>query len=78
VTTCFLLAGKYYLPGDPSHFTAWANLIAFGGSTTSDMAQRDVGYPLLLIIGGYLSDVLTKIVNGHPNSDIVQLLPSAY
>jgi hypothetical protein len=53
VTTCFLLAGKYELPGGASHFTAWANLIAFGGSTTSDMAQRDVGYPLLLVIGGY-------------------------
>ena len=24
---------------------------------------------------GYLSDVLTRIVNGHPNSDIDQLLP---
>jgi transposase len=27
---------------------------------------------------GYLTDVLTRIVNGHPNSDIDQLLPSAY
>lgn len=27
---------------------------------------------------GYLADVLTKIVNGHPNSRIDDLLPSAY
>jgi hypothetical protein len=26
----------------------------------------------------YLTDVLTRIVNGHPNSDIDQLLPWAY
>lgn len=26
----------------------------------------------------YLTDVLTKIVNGHPNRDIDQLLPWAY
>jgi hypothetical protein len=55
VTTCFLLAGKYDLPGGASHFTAWANLIAFGGSTTSDIAQRDVGYPLLLVMADILS-----------------------
>jgi transposase len=27
---------------------------------------------------GYLTDVLTRIVNGHRNSDIDQLLPWAY
>jgi transposase len=27
---------------------------------------------------GYLTDVLTRIVNGHPNSDIDQLVPWAY
>ena len=26
----------------------------------------------------YLTDVLTRIVNGHPNSEIDQLLPWAY
>jgi transposase len=26
----------------------------------------------------YLGDTLTKIVNGHPNSQIDELLPSAY
>ena len=26
----------------------------------------------------YLTDVITKIVNGHPNSDIDELLPWAY
>jgi hypothetical protein len=26
----------------------------------------------------YLTDALTRIVNGHPNSDIDQLLPWAY
>jgi hypothetical protein len=26
----------------------------------------------------YLTDVLTRIVNGHPNSDIDQLLPWSY
>ena len=26
----------------------------------------------------YLTDVLTRIVNGHPNRDIEQLLPWAY
>jgi hypothetical protein len=27
---------------------------------------------------GYLTDVLTRIVNGHPNRDIDQLLPWTY
>ena len=27
---------------------------------------------------GYLTDVLARIVNDHPNSDIDQLLPWAY
>jgi transposase len=27
---------------------------------------------------GYLADVLTRIVNGHPNSQIDELLPWAY
>jgi transposase len=27
---------------------------------------------------GYLTDVVTRIVNGHPNSDIDQLLPWDY
>jgi transposase len=27
---------------------------------------------------GYLADVLTRIVNDHPNSDIDQLLPWVY
>jgi transposase len=27
---------------------------------------------------GYLTDVITRILNGHPNSDIDQLLPWAY
>jgi transposase len=27
---------------------------------------------------GYLTDVITRIVSGHPNSDIDQLLPWAY
>lgn len=26
----------------------------------------------------YLTDVLTRIINGHPNRDIDQLLPWAY
>ena len=28
--------------------------------------------------GGYLTDVITRIVNGHPNSQIDDLLPWAY
>ncbi|CCE98523.1 hypothetical protein SFHH103_04032 (plasmid) [Sinorhizobium fredii HH103] len=27
---------------------------------------------------GYLTDVITRIVNGHPNSQIDDLLPWAY
>ncbi|WP_328518528.1 transposase domain-containing protein [Pararhizobium qamdonense] len=27
---------------------------------------------------GYLADVLTKIVNGHPNSQLEELLPWSY
>jgi hypothetical protein len=27
---------------------------------------------------GYLTDVITRIVSGHPNGDIDQLLPWAY
>jgi len=27
---------------------------------------------------GYLTEVLTRIVNGHPNSDLDQLIPWAY
>ncbi|QIG97733.1 transposase domain-containing protein [Bradyrhizobium sp. 6(2017)] len=29
-------------------------------------------------LDAYLTDVLTRIVNGHPNRDIDQLLPWAY
>jgi transposase len=29
-------------------------------------------------LAAYLTDVLTRIINGHPNRDIDQLLPWAY
>jgi hypothetical protein len=34
--------------------------------------------PIGLGQNGYLTDVLARIVNGHSNRDIDQLLPSAY
>jgi hypothetical protein len=40
---------------------------------SKDDKARIVGDPL-----AYLTDVLTRIVNGHPNRDIDQLLPWAY
>ncbi|TCU09603.1 transposase IS66-like protein [Rhizobium sullae] len=38
------------------------------------LSQYGSGTPLT----AYLSDVLTQIVNGHPNSQIDDLLPWAY
>ena len=40
-----------------------------------DQIHRLLGLPAAQ---AYLTDVLTRIVNGHPNRDIDQLLPWAY
>lgn len=53
VTTFFLVFGRYDFPGGAYQFIDWANVIVAGGSLSSDVAQRDIGYPLLLILGGY-------------------------
>ena len=49
-----------------------------------DKATSDVRRPLFKLndvdpdLLAYLTDVLARIVNGHPNSDIYQLLPWSY
>lgn len=42
------------------------------------MRQSQICKPIDIDPLAYLTDVLTKIVKGHPNRDIDQLLPWAY
>jgi hypothetical protein len=52
-TVFFLISLHYYFPGGAQHFIDWANILVTGGRANPDMAQRDIGYPLLLVLGGY-------------------------
>src|SRR3954447_11228036 len=49
----FLFTGTYLYPGGASHFLAYADAVLHGHTLPVDIAQRDVGYPLLLLLGGF-------------------------
>ena len=53
ITTFFLFTGMYYVPGGASQFTDWAQAIVHGTKLAPTVAQRDVGYPLMLLLSGY-------------------------
>jgi len=53
ITIFFLFVGTYFVPGGANHFTIWAEALVTGNKLLSHYAQRDVGYPLVLLISGY-------------------------
>lgn len=52
-TTFFLFVAGYHFPGGASHYPNWADAIAKGETLTPDVAQREVGLPLLYILSGW-------------------------
>jgi hypothetical protein len=52
-TLFFLIFARYDFPGGAYHFTDWANLLVSGGRPAPEVAQRDIGYPLLLVLSLY-------------------------
>ena len=52
--TFFLFAAKTWLPGGASQFIDYAEAIVHGTTLSPDIASRDAGYPLLIILSGYL------------------------
>src|ERR1700758_3592855 len=52
-TVFFLISLHDYVPGGAQHFIDWADILVTGGRANPDIAQRDIGYPLLLVLGGY-------------------------
>ncbi len=51
--TCFLFTAGYHFPGGASHYPNWALSIVNGTKLTPDVAQREVGLPLLYVISGF-------------------------
>ncbi len=49
----FLFTAGYHFPGGASHFPAWADAIVHGQKLPPQFAQREVGFPLLYILGGF-------------------------
>jgi hypothetical protein len=49
----FLFAGKVWFPGGADQFMNYAEAIARGTVLTPNFAQRDAGYPLLMLLSGY-------------------------
>ena len=52
--TFFLFATKTWFPGGASQFIRYADAIVHGTTLPADVAARDAGYPLLIILSGYL------------------------
>ena len=48
-----LFASGYIIPGGAGHFFEWAQALVSGSALPQDVAQRDVGFPLLLVLSGY-------------------------
>jgi hypothetical protein len=48
----YLFAAQWQFPGGASQFPLYAKVWMEGG-TLSSLASRDIGYPLLLLLGGY-------------------------
>ncbi len=53
--TFFLFTTKTWFPGGASQFIRYADAIVQGATLPPDVAARDAGYPLLIILSGYLS-----------------------
>ena len=51
--TFFLFTGKMWFPGGASQFISYAEAIIHGTTLPATVAQRDAGYPLLIILSGY-------------------------
>jgi hypothetical protein len=49
----FLFAGKVWFPGGAEQFMEYAEAIVHGTTLVGNLWQRDAGYPLLLLLGGY-------------------------
>jgi hypothetical protein len=54
VTGFFLFTGKVWVPGGASQFAAYAEAMAHGATLPPEFAAWDAGYPLLIILAGYL------------------------
>jgi hypothetical protein len=52
-TIFFLFTAGYHFPGGARIFTDWADAIIQGTTLPPGHAQRDVGFPLLFILGGF-------------------------
>lgn len=52
-TTFFLFTAAYNFPGGASHYPNWAEAIVNGTKLPPSVAQREVGFPLLYILGGF-------------------------
>src|SRR3990167_10246855 len=52
-TTFFLFTSAYNFPGGASHYPNWAEAIVHGAKLPPDVAQREVGFPLLYLLGGF-------------------------
>lgn len=52
-TTFFLFTSAYNFPGGASHYPAWAEAIVNGTTLPASFAQREVGFSLLYILGGF-------------------------
>lgn len=48
-----LFAGKVWFPGGADQFLQYAEAIAHGTTLPPILAQREAGYPLLILLGGY-------------------------
>src|SRR5262245_8205585 len=53
VTTYFLFTSIYYFPGGAIQFIEYAHALARGTTLDPVIAQRDIGYPFLLLLSGY-------------------------
>ncbi len=51
--TFFLFAGRVWLPGGATQFLDYADAIVHHTILPPSVAQRDAGYPLLIILSGY-------------------------
>ena len=53
VAVFFLFTSGYNFPGGASHYPNWAEAIVNGTTLPPDVAQREVGLPLLYILSGF-------------------------
>jgi hypothetical protein len=49
----FLFTASYHFPGGAYQFPLYANALAHGTHLPAQVAQRDAGFPLLLLLSGY-------------------------